>query len=1099
MERQETARQRDIRLRREARERERERKRLEKEAKAQRKANLRIAIARFKIINGVNTNYISRIKKWYERRGEILTSQEVEDKLLNEYMPPPPEPEPALIIEDEGRKDMHRLKDESGKFRKLGMRVFTISNMDLAFMYVNLPYILDIITELHDVVPNGFSFGIALYGTHIKVEEGREVRGEYRCFLVSKHTDEIEEAKDEIAGSRLLDLPSDQWYELNKIEIHFEENQGGGVHNKVKIELGDLKLKYHIYNPTTKKLCGQMCLEQLGIKTDIKTKMSETDIRAISSIPVYTDINQAKECKKFILLREGHYIICTDKTTLIYTKETRKKIVRKATELKLKQDTEEYKIKQKERMEKVKATQSKQIERFKRVLNEAGGEAKLERERKRKLIYKRTTDYLLKRELKAHKNHILKDVWIFDIESKRQEYDRLKCNKIHHITEQIPVIIGVARRELEEDIKFNYYEGNECIERFITALKNSDCTHLIGFNSGKYDYILIKNEIIKQGGSITEYLKGATALMRGEIKFKIENKLSRELSELPFYEEGEEEYKTIHLIDLMNYTTGSLKNNLLEYECETSKGELEYKKISDWGSMEEAFKIEIIEYLEKDCRGTYELYEKLNEPYFNRGLDLLNCFTASQASMKILKHYWTIDDHEKGKLSRTRKTEDLNMFRRSANGGRCEVFKREYKSILYDLIQNRAITYDEINEYMRAFDVNSLYPTAMRNNLYPVGEHIYTRKYVEGKLGIYECKIKKPNNILHPLIFDRQYKSYNLLECTERQIYNSVDIEQMRKYGYEVKIYWGHYWEESEYIFKNYVDEFYKVKKNSKKGSPQYENAKLMLNAPYGKMLQGDKHKCNFIVSTKEELESIKKKMSEKVGEWRANANCDNGTFNYTFYEDAGIYSKRTPHLGSFILSYSKIPVYERMIECEPSYTDTDSIYCDAKFSHLFNIGGELGQWSDDVKGKIIYGSFMAKKLKYVELVEPNYIWELDENGEPKLDKKGKKIAQKDENGKDRYINDNNYTFTTKKTGKGCDPEKLTKIDFANMRDGKSIENIRDFRMIRDLKNGIMEYWENERKIIKMNDSNRYFNNNSNDSLPLGHIDINIEREEIKI
>ena len=62
------------------------------------------------------------------------------------------------------------------------------------------------------------------------------------------------------------------------------------------------------------------------------------------------------------------------------------------------------------------------------------------------------------------------------------------------------------------------------------------------------------------------------------------------------------------------------------------------------------------------------------------------------------------------------------------------------------------------------------------------------------------------------------------------------------------------------------------------------------------------------------------------------------------------------------------------------------------------------------------------------------------------------------------------------------------------MAEGLEIENIRDFRMRRDLKNGEVEYIFNDTKILKMNDSNRYFINN--ESLPLGHIDIIIDEEQ---
>ena len=55
--------------------------------------------------------------------------------------------------------------------------------------------------------------------------------------------------------------------------------------------------------------------------------------------------------------------------------------------------------------------------------------------------------------------------------------------------DQKPAMVGYY-----EDGQFKYYFGENCVSDFI---KNLDCDYLIGYNCNKYDYILIKNEIIK--------------------------------------------------------------------------------------------------------------------------------------------------------------------------------------------------------------------------------------------------------------------------------------------------------------------------------------------------------------------------------------------------------------------------------------------------------------------------------------------------------------------------------------------------------------------------------------------------------------------------
>ena len=64
----------------------------------------------------------------------------------------------------------------------------------------------------------------------------------------------------------------------------------------------------------------------------------------------------------------------------------------------------------------------------------------------------------------------------------------------------------------------------------------------------------------------------------------------------------------------------------------------------------------------------------------------------------------------------------------------------------------------------------------------------------------------------------------------------------------------GYYWEESSYIFKDYIEEFYQMKQNATKGTPAYNTAKLYLNGLYGKMLQKPNHSKDCIVKTAEEF-----------------------------------------------------------------------------------------------------------------------------------------------------------------------------------------------------------------------------------------------------
>ena len=1101
-------RQYQARIRREEKERIRIRienlKVLGNEQKEIKKQQIARAIEAFNISKGVNVRYLSRVKAYYRRHGEDLNDNELILKLLNEFQPIP-QPE------DRGEVDNYPVKDESGIFHRLRLKVFRIYK-NVLFTSDYIPLMARIYFKLAENVPNGFRFGCAINATlHNIVEDPKIHKGmriyepivgeQPKTILKSSFINNVDEFIYQIAESPKLNEHSEKVYITNHFELFYFTEQGGGRppltpngDRMQSLNLDDLKFKYEIYNPKTADNCGQLVLRQFNIKAK-RGKMTIADLKSYKPpINVYDDINKINEDKHFILLRNNHFIICKERD---HEKERLDKLKKRIDE----QKTAKGKEKEQQRAEKLAEKRSdpqyveeakirgqttylkkllkgvKKQEEEHRIKIEDPKKYELlqglkEQEKKEKLNYMKSNEYKAKRELKALKKTNLYNPLIYDLES----YNEKRGEKYF----QIPVITGTAEK-IGDEIIFKYYEDDEGLKQFITMIKDSNYTHLIGFNSGKYDYLLIKNELIAQGANIEEFTKGANGVMRVNIKF--------------------DNGKTIIFVDLCNFTSGKLADNLENYNCETAKGEIDYPKISKWGSMGEAFKMELIEYLKSDCIGTYQLYEKLEEPYSTRGLIFLDLFTSSQGAKKIVNHFWKLGEF---KIQKTTSRKIDNFYREAIYGGRCEVFKRKFKSEQYDRILLGDINYDDVDDYLRALDKNSQYPEAMAFNPYPTGDEIYTHFFKPDKLGIYKCKVEKPKNILYPVLPDKNNKqkatNYNLFDG--EGVYTSIDIIQARKYGYKIKILYGYYWSESDYIFKDYINEFYEIKKNTPKGTPLYNLAKLMMNAVYGKMIQKDKNEKNFIFTTYEEYEEQRIKLPDTLGEWSGYCDTseDIGKFiaTFTYKEHEKKYTSKKSYIGAFILSYSKLEMYDMMTTCDPYYTDTDSLYTHNKYSDKFRMGEELGEFSDDHEGKIIRAIFSAKKLKYLEVLKPDYIYKshsVEVGGEmveiPLLDKKGKKIIDKDEQGNKRYNNNNKYIIKREFTGKGCDISKLTTKDFEDMAEGLEIENIRDFRMRRDLKNGEVEYIFNDTKILKMNDSNRYFINN--DSLPLGHINIPIQ------
>jgi hypothetical protein len=378
--------------------------------------------------------------------------------------------------------------------------------------------------------------------------------------------------------------------------------------------------------------------------------------------------------------------------------------------------------------------------------------------------------------------------------------------------------------------------------------------------------------------------------------------------------------------------------------------------------MTDDFRRELIEYCKADVVGTYQLYKKLNEPFMRFKLSVLDLFTLSQGAFTIVKRIWK----KKGIYQERIPRKKDDFFREAIYGGRCEVFKREFTSSQYEDIKKGNVKYEDVNDYMRALDVNSLYPSAMACNKYPVGDAKFTTTHKNDKLGIYKVRATKPKTLKYPILCSKKDNSYNLDD--EEGTYTSVDIEQAKKYGYTFKILSGYYWEESEYVFKEYVEEFFEIKRNSEKGSPQYQNAKLMLNAPYGKSIQRDENITHYIIQSDEDMIAMKKgkDLSRFKGEFI------DGIGYYEYHGDIGEFTEKKSFVGAFILSYTKVKMSEVLQKVDAYYTDTDSCYVEAKDAVHFPISDKLGDFSDDYKGKIICSFFVAKKLKYIEILLPD-------------------------------------------------------------------------------------------------------------------------------
>jgi len=121
-----------------------------------------------------------------------------------------------------------------------------------------------------------------------------------------------------------------------------------------------------------------------------------------------------------------------------------------------------------------------------------------------------------------------------------------------------------------------------------------------------------------------------------------------------------------------------------------------------------------------------------------------------------------------------------NDIRMSYTGGSCDMFIPENSDV----------------SEIYAYDVNSLYPSVIKNNLMPIGVPTYfkgnIRLFDNKAFGFFYCKIKAPDNLEHPILQthvkkDSRTTTISPLGTWEDMIL-SAEMDNAAKFGYQFEI-----------------------------------------------------------------------------------------------------------------------------------------------------------------------------------------------------------------------------------------------------------------------------------------------------------------------
>ena len=351
-------------------------------------------------------------------------------------------------------------------------------------------------------------------------------------------------------------------------------------------------------------------------------------------------------------------------------------------------------------------------------------------------------------------------------------------------------------------------------------------------------------------------------------------------------------------------------------------------------------KKETIKYCELDCISLYKVLESFNELIYNKyKLNIHRFPTLPSLAFSIYKTHFMIE-----KLIPRIGAEIYGFIRAGYTGGHTDVYK-PYAENVY------------------AYDVNSLYPSVMRNNDMPVGTPKYFEfsesisisdflKHFNNPFGFFEVDVETPDTN-RPLFQTKVQTAGGYRTVAPLGSWTDVIFsEEMFKYlefGYKFKITRGYLFEKKN-IFKDYIDDLYKIKQNHSKDHPMYLISKLLMNSLYGRFGMSDNLNNHLIVNN-DDLNDTIAKLSGVNADISESVDLTNGKTLLTIVFESSnsttlIKQDISIPIASAVTAYSRIYMSDFLSDTnlDVLYTDTDSIYTTTPLADNL-INNELGGW----------------------------------------------------------------------------------------------------------------------------------------------------------
>jgi hypothetical protein len=364
-------------------------------------------------------------------------------------------------------------------------------------------------------------------------------------------------------------------------------------------------------------------------------------------------------------------------------------------------------------------------------------------------------------------------------------------------------------------------------------------------------------------------------------------------------------------------------------------------------------KNEAIKYCELDCVSLHQILSKFNNLIYDKWqLNMTNYPTLPSLAFAIFRAHY-LKDNSVVQIS----GQIYKDIKQSYTGGAVDMYIPE----------------NQPNEKIYAYDVNSLYPYVMKENIMPVRDIVYfegdIRKFDSNALGYFYCKIKTPDNLDHPILqihfkTENGLRTMSPLGSFEAMIY-SKEMDNMIKLGYSFEILWG-YTFKGENIFKDIINDLYTMRKVYSKSDPMNYIAKILMNSLYGRFGMDDSF-SEWNIIDKNLLDSF---IDNKTIDILDIIDLDNKIMiQYKSSENINSDGDHNINIAiaSAITSYSRIHMsqFKNHPNYKLFYTDTDSIYINKPLDDSYVSSNELGKLKlEAVANKAIFLSSKVYALQ---------------------------------------------------------------------------------------------------------------------------------------